>query len=598
MNGMNRLLTATLSFCTAALLVPLVVNASIPEEDHSDELQEVIVTGAMRVGQGGAQDINFFRGEVAFERIPHPNDFTAEGLMSEHDIVLPASETCRQLFCLTGDAQNADLIAVPEARYLVGVGFTTNLDAKQWHRDPVNLIAVVDKSGSMDGEPLALVRHSLAEVAKQLRDGDQMTIVLYGDRAHVHLDTTRADRDGVAHILASIHDIESEGSTSMEAGLRLGYSIADTTAPAFKGRTRLMLFTDERPNTDATDAASFMGMATRASRAGIGLTTIGVGVQFGAELATRISSVRGGNLYFIRDDADVDSLFVKQLDYMVSELAHDLELSITPRPGLKIGGVYGIPGELLGWQNDTTIRVTVPTVFLDNHGGGIFFTLMPDTAATFLPERRDNAALADVAVSYRPLGSATPGSHAVTIALGDAGPSEGMKLGHTLVDEFTVLHEATSAHYLRNDQETAYQLVSAYRQRLAGTTLPGMDEEKKLIDSLYARISYLSGHGREVPVGAMPPFVKLWGRWTVTRSTGGSDIKRGDRLEFTTDSSLLTYDAGGHQPRETESYESNEKQIYLNDSELVLYYQIKGDVLNLHHRGSNVWVRLKRETDN
>jgi Ca-activated chloride channel homolog len=594
MNGKNRLLQTTLCFCTAALLVPLTLNATIPTE-REDSLDEVMVTG-MRVGQGGAQDINFFRGEVAFDRIPHPNDFTAEGLMSEHDIVLPAAEKCRQLFCLTGDAVKADLLAVPQARYLVGVGFATNIDEKKWRRDPVNLVAVVDKSGSMDGEPLELVRRSLVEVAQQLHDGDQMTIVLYGDRAHVHLDTTKADRGGVARIVHSIGNIRSDGSTSMEAGLRLGYSIADATAPAFKGRTRLLLFTDERPNTDATDAASFMGMATTASRAGIGLTTIGVGVQFGAELATKISSVRGGNLYFIRDTADVQALFENQLDYMVSELAHDLTISITPRPGLKIGGVYGVPGQLLGWQNDVTVRVTIPTVFLDNHGGGIFFTLMPDTAATFLPERYDNAAMADVSVMYQPLeASASPEAHQVAIALTGA-PSQGMLLGHTLIDEFTVLHEATSAHYLRNDQEAAFQLLSGLQDRLAQSTQPDMDKEKKLIDSLHARIAFLSGHGGEMADARIPPFVKLWGRWTVTRSTGGADIRRGDVLEFTPDNDMRTWDAaGGEDPREEEGYESNEKQIYLPDSKLVFYYQIKGDVMNLHHRKANVWVRLKRE---
>jgi Ca-activated chloride channel homolog len=598
MNGKNRLLGTTLSFCTAALLFPLTVTSSIPP-DRDEQLEQVIVTGAMRVGQGGAQDINFFRGEVAFQRIPHPNDFTAEGLMSEHDIVLPATEKCRQLFCLTGEAAKADLLAVPQARYLAGIGFATNIDEKKWHREAVNLVAVVDKSGSMSGEPLELVRKSLHEVAGQLHDGDQMTIVLYGDRAHVHLDTTKADRAGVAHIMNSIAGIQSNGSTSMEAGLRLGYGIADATAPAFKGRTRLMLFTDERPNVGATDAGSFMGMATTASRAGIGLTTIGVGVQFGAELATKISSVRGGNLYFIRDTADVESLFANQLDYMVSELAHDLSISITPRAGLRIGGVYGVPGQLLGWQNETTVRVTVPTVFLDNHGGGIFFTLMPESAATFLPGKHDNAALADVSVSYLPIsaeaGTATPGSHAISITLADTGPSQGMRLGHTLIDEFTVLHEATSAHYLRNDQETAYQLVAGLRDRLMRTTLDGMEQEQKLVDSLHARIAFLSGHGSEVPEAESPPFVKLWGRWTVTRSIGGVDIKRGDTLEFTPENDMLTWDATGGDPREEESYESNEKQIYLTDSDLLFYYRIKGDTMSLHHRKANVWVRLKRE---
>ena len=65
-------------------------------------------------------------------------------------------------------------------------------------------IAVVDKSGSMDGEPLELVRQSLTTLANQLRPGDQMTIVLYGDSAHVHLPTTAATRFGVPIILESI----------------------------------------------------------------------------------------------------------------------------------------------------------------------------------------------------------------------------------------------------------------------------------------------------------------------------------------------------------------------------------------------------------
>ena len=566
------------------LLFPLIVSATIPPED--EELEEIVTTG-MRVSQGGAQDIKYFRGEVEFQRIPHPNDLTAEGLMSEHDIVLPAAEACRQLFCLTGDAARAELIVVPQARYLVGVGFATNIDEKTWRRDPVNLIAVVDKSGSMDGEPLELVRKSLAELAKQLRAGDQMTIVLYGDRAHVHLATTPADRNGVNRILASIWSIESEGSTSMEAGLRLGYSIADTTAPAFKGRTRLLLFTDERPNTDATDAESFMGMAIAHSREGVGLTTIGVGVQFGAELATKIGSVRGGNLYFIRDEPDVKQLFTGQLDYMVSELAHDLTLTITPRAGLKIAGVYGIPGELLGWQNDREIKVTIPTVFLDNHGGGIFFTLAPEAADSFLPEKSGSGPLADVAVNYLPIGAARPDSHAISIAADDS-VSDGMKLGALLIDEFTVLHEATCAHYLRNDQETAFQLVDGFKQRLDASPIGGLDEEKKLIDSMHERISFLSGHGSEA--ARISPFAQLWGRWTITRINGGVDFERGETLEFTPDNNLVrSSDA------DDEEYQSNNKQIYLPESDLVFHYQIKGDTLTLHHRRTGVWVKLKRE---
>jgi hypothetical protein len=116
-----------------------------------------------------------------------------------------------------------------------------------------------------------------------------------------------------------------------------------------------------------------------------------------------------------------------------------------------------------------------------------------------------------------------------------------------------------------------------------------MDDEKKLIDSLHGRIAFLSGHSSE---GArVAPYVRLWGRWTVERINGEVDFERGETLEFTPDNSLVRRDA------DNEEYQSNDKQIYLPESDLVFHYYIKGDKLTLHHRRANVWVRLKRDTE-
>ena len=88
--------------------------------------------------------------------------------------------------------------------------------------------------------------------------------------------------------------------------------------------------------------------------------------------------------------------------------------------------MYGIPGELLGWQDETSITVTIPTVFLDNHGGGIFFTLMPEPGSEFLPETAGVGKLADVSVTYLPeQGSErAPQAHAVSIAVRRRMPAE------------------------------------------------------------------------------------------------------------------------------------------------------------------------------
>ncbi|MBM4382110.1 MAG: VWA domain-containing protein [Deltaproteobacteria bacterium] len=564
------------------------------EEEEQDAGVEEIVVTSMRVSPGGAQDANHFRGEVASSRIPHPNTLTAEGLLGAHDLVLPAARSCAQLLCLTGEAMPADLIAAPAARALAGIGFTTRLEQSGWRRDPVNVIAVVDKSGSMDGAPLELVRESLRRMLGALRPGDQLAIVLYGETSHVHLAPTPVSDRSRAEIHRSIGAIRSAGSTFMEDGLRTGYALARETAPGFRGRTRLILFTDERPNVGSTDAASFMGMAEAASRDGVGLTTIGVGVHFGAQLATRISSVRGGNLFFLRDEADAAEVFGERFDTLVSELAHDLRLTITPAAGAKISAVYGVPGELLGWQNEREIVLELPSVFLDTKGGGIFFTLAPDSGHAFLPERwRDGDAIARVALSYLPLGANEPETDAAELGFASE-PSDGLALGHTLIDEFTVLHRATSAHYIENDQETAYQLVRALRGRLERYAHPGLAPERELVAALDAQLSVLSGHGVE---GAAPPFAKLWGRWRIehTGGRGVTSLRRGQVVEFSPHGDLRVFAKSGEE-LEVETYSSTNEQVYFDESSLMFEYWLASDgKLRLRHERANVVLRLVRE---
>jgi hypothetical protein len=78
----------------------------------------------------------------------------------------------------------------PEVRYLAQLGFSSNLDPKTWKRAPLHLVAVVDKSGSMSGQPLELVKESLIKVVSQMGSDDELSIVLYGDRSHVYLQPT------------------------------------------------------------------------------------------------------------------------------------------------------------------------------------------------------------------------------------------------------------------------------------------------------------------------------------------------------------------------------------------------------------------------
>lgn len=572
----------SLALTLAALLLPVAAAAQdVPDQDKDQGLGDIVVTGTLRVRQGGAQDIKHFRAIANDVGMPRTESLSIEGLMGEHDLTLPASRACAQLFCLITEAMPANLPGRDD-RLFVGLGFASNIDAAKWSRPPLDLIAVIDKSGSMSGQPLGLVRASLRQIVSQMRNGDRLGIVLYGDTAAVYLQPTNYAGNREA-LLKAIDGIESNGSTFMEAGLKVGYQTAFADAPTFKGNTRMMLFTDEQPNVGRTDAESFMTMAAEASRRGIGLTTIGVGVQFDASLANRVSSVRGGNLFFIANDEDVKTAFEKQLDTMVSELAHDLKMTMRPAPGYRISGVFGVPDGVMTQTPEGAIDIVVPTVFLSTNGGGIFATLAKSESRADLPAApiAPDQPLMQVSLDYQMASDGKAGSDHLAVTAATEKPSTQLRTAELLVDEYLAMQAATTAFHKKNDPKTAFALLDGLSKRMNGANLPDMAKEEKLAGDMRGQAALYAGYGGELPKSMR--HLAVVGKWEIVHADGFEDLHRGDRLEFTGNSQMLTYrKAKGYEAAdETEGYEINEHAIHLFSSDLVMRYDTKADRLSM-----------------
>ncbi|MCB9685467.1 MAG: VWA domain-containing protein [Alphaproteobacteria bacterium] len=453
-----------------------------------------VLAGSFGATPGGAQDITYFRDQVAAGAVPLPEVFTPEGLFSEHDLPLVPSRPCERLLCAELRATEARLTAQPDARWLAQVGFTSGLTEATFHRPPVSLVAVIDKSCSMSGEPIDTVKRSLVAMIDQLGPEDQLAIVAYGsDVATVLPPTSATDRQALRE---AVERVAIDGSTNLEAGLTRGYELARAARRSFDGVSRVVLFTDERPNTGRTDAASFMGMAEAASRDHVGTTTIGVGTQFGAELAQQVSSVRGGNLFFFSDLGAMREKVASDFAMMFTELAYDLDLVVSPKPGMKVAGVYGVPGDAVRWTEGGALQLHVSTVFLSRDDGAIYVAFAPDgpMPASGRPE------LGAISLSYDPRdgerSTATSTVRSGPLADGDVG----LRRGRLLVDEVTTLERATALHHHDNDQEGAWQDVHGLLQRLVAAGDPALSKEIELVTALDATLAQLAGRSGEVPV--------------------------------------------------------------------------------------------------
>ncbi len=588
---------AALALLATAAPLPVLAQDSAGQDDEDADYSSIVVTGA-RIRQGGAQDIQHFRATaLSASTLPRPESLTVEGLLGEHDLTLPAGDTCAQLFCLNVQTMAANLPTRPDDLLFVGMAFDSNIDAASWKREPLSIMAVVDRSGSMTGAPIANVKAALHQMVDELAPRDRLGIVIYGTNSNVHLApvTVQGNREAMH---AAIDGIAIDGSTSMEAGLTLGYQAAFAEAEQFGGKVRMMLFTDEQPNTGRTDAGSFMAMAQDASKRGVGLTTIGVGVQYNGALATKVSSVRGGNLFFIAGPDKGAELMKSEFRNMVSEVAHDLVMTLVPHAGYRISGVFGVPDGLMSEGKDGAIAITVPTAFLSSNGGGIYASLGKAEARAHLPATplSDGAPLMDVSLSYV---SALDGSrHGDRLSIGapTTAPAANLRLAQVLVDQYLVLDAATRAFHRDGNPKQAFALLDGLNTRLAGADYADLKAERELVDTMRGKAALYAGYGGEVPKDMQP--MRVLGKWRVVALGGVDDLSRGDVVEFTDDESFITY---FQRPLrgEDEMYQDfriNEREIYIPDGDLRVRYRIDGDRMRMTSDDGKVRIVLERET--
>ena len=90
------------------------------------------------------------------------------------------------------------------------------------HRSPVDIVAVIDHSGSMAGKKLDLVRKTLLFVIDQLKTCDRLCLVLYDDLVSVEFPLTPMTNQNKEMTRSKIEKIRERGSTNLSGGLLKG----------------------------------------------------------------------------------------------------------------------------------------------------------------------------------------------------------------------------------------------------------------------------------------------------------------------------------------------------------------------------------------
>jgi len=353
---------------------------------------------------GGAQDNGLAQTQVNNGQVPKPEAFTVEGLLNQYDLPLE-SQPCDQDLCIDAAYGVAPVLVENRSAVFVQIGFSSGIDAATFHRLPLNLSVVIDRSGSMsDDSKLVSVKQALYHLIDQLDEGDRLSIVLFDDRVDVLVEPSMVtDRTKLKNAVAGIY---ARNATNMAAGLRQGSAFVQGNAGQPGVSDRVMVFTDALTNTGDTDQSTFIQIAASDAAQNIGITLFGVGTDLNQDLVLAITGLRGGNYFFLQDATTIATVFDVDFDYLVTPLANDLDFQLLPAAGFVITAVYGFPAWRTG---STTVAFTIPSVFLSRNHGAIMVRLDPTNRIS----PAGQSPLAELGLTYSP----TDGSAQVSQSL-------------------------------------------------------------------------------------------------------------------------------------------------------------------------------------
>ena len=212
-------------------------------------------------------------------------------------------------------------------------------------RAPMELIAVVDRSGSMAGQKLATVLKTLNFlVNKGLRKDDTFGIVTYDHNASTALMPTKMDKDGVAQARKAIASIVIGGTTNLSGGLIEGIEHL-AAMPTVKGTMRaVLLFCDGQANVGIEKREDIVAAAKGAmGNQEIVVHTFGFGSDADTDTLQAIATSAGGAYYFVEDTEAIPLAFGDALGELSSVVAQNAKLTVfwyDSVPSLKVLSDY------------------------------------------------------------------------------------------------------------------------------------------------------------------------------------------------------------------------------------------------------------------
>ena len=274
-----------------------------------------------------------------------------------------------------GAAAEGDLLSSSTRDTFLGVWVDVP-EVRAEVRPPMEVVLVVDTSGSMAGSKIESARAAATTLVRSLKDGDMVALDSFSDEARTLVAPTRLDMHTRTEILRQIAQLVPAGSTNMFSGLSMAESQM-AAAPASHGLRRIVMISDGIANIGPSSPDVLGSLAQNGLRFRAQVTSFGVGNDYDERTLNALSVRSSGRLYHIGEPREMSGILRNELALLDATLASDASLEIVAAPGVQVLGADGIRAEF----RDGGLRIPLGALHGGQHREALVRVRIVDPAA-------------------------------------------------------------------------------------------------------------------------------------------------------------------------------------------------------------------------
>ncbi|KAF5727460.1 hypothetical protein HS088_TW22G01153 [Tripterygium wilfordii] len=206
-------------------------------------------------------------------------------------------------------------------------------------RAPVDLVTVIDVSGSMSGTKLALLKRAMGFVIQNLGPSDRLSVIAFSSAARRIFPLRRMTETGKQESLQAINSLVSNGGTNIADGLRKGAKVL--VDRKCKNPVCSIILLSDGQDTYTVNSPGGAGPRTdyklllpvsihrdSGTDFQIPVHAFGFGSDHDASSMHSISEISGGTFSFIEAESVIQDAFAQCLGGLLSVVVQELKLNV------------------------------------------------------------------------------------------------------------------------------------------------------------------------------------------------------------------------------------------------------------------------------